>query len=96
MLEDPESGVYKRIVLRNGAVLGAVLYGDTTDGGWYFDRIAEKADVSAHRARLAFAASDAVAALPESGASDASNFAASIAHDPEALLFTPWAERTAA
>ena len=95
VLEDPESGVYKRIVLRNGAVLGAVLYGDTADGGWYFDRIAERADVSARRARLAFAASTPLSA-PRDSQPPVASPAAAAAIDPEALLFTPWAERAAA
>ena len=97
VLEDPESGVYKRIVLRNGAVLGAVLYGDTADGGWYFDRIAEKADVSARRARLAFAATTPDDVKPTvNERAVASAVAPPAAIDPDALLFTPWAERAAA
>ncbi len=96
VLEDPESGVYKRIVLRDDAVLGAVLYGDTADGGWYFDRIAEKANVSAQRARLAFAASAADASAPQVGATSAPDVAVPVSDDPDARLFAPWAERTAA
>ena len=37
VLRDPSRGVYKRIVLRNKQIVGAVLYGDTGDGPWLFD-----------------------------------------------------------
>ncbi len=36
VLNDALGGVYKRIVLRENRVVGAVLYGDTADGSWYF------------------------------------------------------------
>lgn len=39
VLRDAARGVYKRVVLRDDRVVGAVLYGDTADGGWYFDLI---------------------------------------------------------
>ncbi|NTV11859.1 MAG: NAD(P)/FAD-dependent oxidoreductase, partial [Zoogloea sp.] len=36
VLHDPGAGIYKRIVLKDDAVVGAVMYGDTKDGAWYF------------------------------------------------------------
>ncbi|HCW68556.1 MAG TPA: hypothetical protein DHR80_15430, partial [Thalassospira lucentensis] len=36
VFRDAGRGVYKRIVLEDGKIKGAVLYGDTSDGGWYF------------------------------------------------------------
>ncbi len=37
MLRDASAGVYKRLVLKDNKILGAVLYGDTADGSWFFD-----------------------------------------------------------
>ena len=51
---DTRRGVYKRLVLRENRVLGAVLYGDVRDGNWYFDLIRNRTDVSAQRDRLLF------------------------------------------
>lgn len=45
VLRDPSRGVYKRVVLRNDRIVGAVLYGDTADGSWYFDLLKKGADV---------------------------------------------------
>ena len=33
----PARGVYKRLVLKENRIVGAVLYGETADGAWYFD-----------------------------------------------------------
>ena len=46
MLRDPSRGVYKRVVLRDNRIVGAVLYGDTADGAWYFDLLKNGADVA--------------------------------------------------
>src|SRR5262245_39431195 len=54
VLRDPSRGVYKRIVLRENRVVGAVLYGDTADGSWYFDLLKKSADVSSMRDMLIF------------------------------------------
>ena len=54
VFQDPRRGVYKRIVLRDNVIKGTVLYGDTTDGGWYFQLMREKTDISAFRDRLVF------------------------------------------
>jgi len=51
---DRRRGVYKRLVLRNGRLEGAILYGDAADGGWYFDLIQRRADVTRYRDRLVF------------------------------------------
>ncbi|QSR20140.1 nitrite reductase large subunit NirB [Novosphingobium sp. KA1] len=75
VLRDASRGVYKRVVVRQDKVVGAVLYGDTADGGWYFDLLKKGEDVSEIRDLLifgqAFAAGGAgldpkaaVAALP--------------------------------
>ena len=46
MLRDPSRGVYKRVILRDNKIVGAVLYGDTADGSWYFDLLKKGEDVS--------------------------------------------------
>ena len=35
VLRDASRGIYKRVVVRDDRIVGAVLYGDTADGGWY-------------------------------------------------------------
>ena len=37
VLRDAARGVYKRLVLKDNRIIGAVLYGDTADGAWFFD-----------------------------------------------------------
>ncbi|WP_347304388.1 nitrite reductase large subunit NirB [Croceibacterium sp. TMG7-5b_MA50] len=75
VLRDAARGIYKRVVLRGDRVVGAVLYGDTADGSWYFDLLKKGTDIADLRDVLiygqAFAAGGgpadpnaAVAALP--------------------------------
>ena len=54
VLCDPKRGVYKRLVLENNKIRGAVLYGDTQSGSWYVDLINEGRDVGALRDQLLF------------------------------------------
>lgn len=54
VLEDAERGVYKRIVLRGNRIVGAVLYGDTADGAWYFQHLRAGTDMSQRREELVF------------------------------------------
>ena len=51
---DLRSGVYKKLVIRDNKVAGAVLYGDVSDGSWYFDLLISGADVSEIRQSLIF------------------------------------------
>ena len=44
MLSDPGLGVYKKLVIADGRLTGAVLFGDTADGLWYLDLIRSGAD----------------------------------------------------
>jgi nitrite reductase [NAD(P)H] large subunit len=53
-LRDDHRGVYKKIVLRDGKLVGTVLYGDVADGSWYLKLIRDKIDVAALRDRLVF------------------------------------------
>ena len=54
VMKDAARGVYKKIVLKENRILGAVLYGDTVDGAWYFQLMRECTDVSAFREQLMF------------------------------------------
>jgi nitrite reductase (NADH) large subunit len=54
VLRDPRRGVYKRLVLQDGKLIGAVLYGDVQDGPWYFELIQSGTPVQALRSRLLF------------------------------------------
>ncbi len=47
-------GIYKRLVIEDNKVRGAVLYGDTADGSWYFDLINEGRDIRRVRDQLLF------------------------------------------
>ena len=60
---DPEQGVYKKLVLKQNKVQGAVLYGDTGDGAWYQELMEQGKDISTKRQSLIFgkACFDAVA-----------------------------------
>lgn len=62
---DPRKGIYKRLMLTDGRLTGAVLYGDTADGAWYFDLIQNGADVSAARDRIVFGKAYAEALIAE-------------------------------
>ena len=53
-LRDDAKGLYKKIVLRDGKLVGAVLYGEVADGQWYLQLMRDQQDVSALRERLVF------------------------------------------
>jgi len=53
-LSDPIGGVYKKLVIKDDVLVGACLYGDTADGGWYFRQIREQHNVSEIRDHLMF------------------------------------------
>ncbi|XQR89925.1 NAD(P)/FAD-dependent oxidoreductase [Stutzerimonas urumqiensis] len=53
-LRDPVAGVYKKLVLRGDRLVGACLYGDTRDGGWYLRQVRERRNLSDLRDRLMF------------------------------------------
>lgn len=54
--QDRQHRHYKRLFLRNGHLVGAVLYGDITDGAFYQQLIQQQADVDAWRNHLIFGA----------------------------------------
>jgi nitrite reductase (NADH) large subunit len=54
VLRDPARQVYKRLVIRDNKLRGAVLYGDASAGPWYFEMMAAGRDVTAIRDELLF------------------------------------------
>ncbi|MEO8300326.1 MAG: nitrite reductase large subunit NirB [Rhizomicrobium sp.] len=53
-LRDDNRGLYKKIVVRDGKLVGAVLYGDVADGQWYLSLMRDKTDISEMRDKLVF------------------------------------------
>ena len=51
---DPGLGSYKKLVIANGKLTGALLFGDTADGLWYLDLIRSGAPVERFRDDLIF------------------------------------------
>ena len=51
---DTAKGVHKKLVLRDDKLIGAVLYGDAGDAGWYFGLIQDGTDISHMRDTLVF------------------------------------------
>ena len=54
LLRDPVGGVYRKLVLRADRLVGACLYGDSSDSGWYQRLIREGASITGFRDRLMF------------------------------------------
>ena len=54
VFRDPGRGVYKRIVIREDKVVGALLFGEAADGGWYFDLMKRAEPVGEVRETLIF------------------------------------------
>ena len=74
VFRDPSRGVYKRLVIEGDRLVGAVMYGDTADGSWFFGLIKDGTPVADMRETLIFGPAyqggaqadplSAVAALP--------------------------------
>ncbi|WP_269844475.1 nitrite reductase large subunit NirB [Acidimangrovimonas sediminis] len=54
VLRDAARGSYRRVILRDNRVIGAVLYGEVADGAWYSELLTSGEDVSAMRDTLIF------------------------------------------
>lgn len=54
VLRDASHAIYKRLVLRDNRIIGAVLYGDTADGPWFFQLMKDDTDISDMRETLIF------------------------------------------
>lgn len=75
VLRDAAAGVYKRLMIKDNCVIGAVLFGETSDGAWFNDLKKKEVDISEMRDTLIFGQAyqggspldpmAAVAALPD-------------------------------
>ena len=54
VFRDAARGVHKHLVVRGERLIGAVLYGDAGDSGWYFGLIRDGTDISGFRDTLVF------------------------------------------
>lgn len=62
VLEDRVAAIYRKLVIRDGRLIGAVLYGDTSEALWYRQLIGQRAPISSIRGALAFGKAYAEAA----------------------------------
>ncbi len=90
VLIDPARSTYRRLVLRDNRLIGAVLYGDTSGGAWFFDLISRRANIGAMRETLIFGESYAP---DESAEADADGVAPVPALASAAALTQPHKER---
>ena len=54
VFRDPARGIYKRLVLRDDRIIGIVMYGDTADASWFFDKLTCGEDIAPIRDTLIF------------------------------------------
>ncbi|WP_286729039.1 nitrite reductase small subunit NirD [Acinetobacter sp. UBA1297] len=54
ILNDEKRQIYKRIIIQKDKVIGAVLFGDTEDGAWYAELIADQTPITNIRNKLLF------------------------------------------
>ena len=60
-------GIYRKLVIRDNRIRGAVMYGDTMDGTWYFQLLRDGTDISGFRRTILFGQHD----LGDAGHGDA-------------------------
>jgi nitrite reductase (NADH) large subunit len=77
IMQDATSGLYKKLVLKDDKLIGAVLYGDTKEGAWYFQLMRSKQSIVDIRDKLLFGESH----LGDSG--HGGDHVASIANETE-------------
>ncbi len=78
VLRDAARGAYRRVIMSEGRVVGAVLYGDVTDGPWFNELLKSGEDVSEIRDTLIFGQ-----AHQGGGAADPLAAVANLAEDAE-------------
>jgi nitrite reductase (NADH) large subunit len=54
VMHDHRNGIYKRLVIRDNRLRGAVLYGDAKLGSWYFELMSAGQDIASLRDTLLF------------------------------------------
>jgi nitrite reductase (NADH) large subunit len=78
VLQDHTRGIYKKLVVKDNKVQGAVMIGDTGDGAWYFQLMREGTSIADIRSRILFGK----AHIGDSG-TQGQNTAAAMADDME-------------
>ncbi|MEE9493730.1 MAG: nitrite reductase large subunit NirB [Gammaproteobacteria bacterium] len=58
LLQDSAVGTYKKLVIRDNKIKGAVLYGDTIDGTWYLQLMREGTNIADFRKTILFGQHD--------------------------------------
>jgi nitrite reductase (NADH) large subunit len=86
-LTDSAGAIYRRAVLREGRLVGALLYGETSDAAWFTELIRSGADVTRWRDALLFgkaaaSAGDEPACAAGTGSSAATGAELQAAHSP--------------
>jgi nitrite reductase (NADH) large subunit len=54
VLRDATAGLYKRLMIKDNHIIGAVLFGETSDGAWFSDLKNKQVDISEMRETLIF------------------------------------------
>ncbi len=54
VFRDPGRGIYKRLIIEGEKLIGAVMYGDTADGAWFFSQIKDGTNITDLRETLIF------------------------------------------
>ncbi len=54
VFQDASHNVYRKLVVQDNRIKGAVMYGDTIDGSWYFDLMRDGTDITDLRDKILF------------------------------------------
>jgi len=54
VFQDASRGIYRKLIVQDNRIKGAVMYGDTLDGPWYFDMMRDNTDISDMRENILF------------------------------------------
>ena len=54
VFKDSTHNIYKKLVIKNNKIIGIVLYGETTDGNWFFSLLTDQQDISEIRDNILF------------------------------------------
>lgn len=57
-IQDVASGIYKKLVIKDNVIKGAVMFGDTMDGTWYFSLMRDATNIADFRKTILFGQHD--------------------------------------
>ena len=57
-MQDVASGIYKKLVIKDNVIKGAVMFGDTMDGTWYFSLMRDGTNIADFRKTILFGQHD--------------------------------------